>query len=94
MEVKKVNNNNSAISKQEKKRVLYCVIQSNAICATMFLNITSFYPLYAQQTFGKQMTTTKIAIAMSAFELSGIIASPFVPSLLAKIGRKNAVLVS
>lgn len=80
-------------SENDKWYMLVCVIASNFICGTLYLNITSFYPLYCENNYKDYINTTMIAVAMSSFELSGVIFSPLHAATVSVMGRKNAILI-
>lgn len=78
----------------DKKMILASIIQSNIIDATLYLNIVSFFPLYANFKFGDKISTGEIAVAVTAFEFAGILLTPIIIKIISKIGRKNCILIS
>jgi len=73
--------------------MLCCIMVSNVLCGMLYLNITSFYPLFTIDNYGENISVAMIAFAMCSFELSGFIFSPVHAATISKMGRKNAILI-
>ena len=70
------------------------ILFSLVVCGTMYFNVMAFLPLYVSETFGNdQISTTMVSVCMSMFEVAGIICSPISPFIMAKIGKKRALIV-
>lgn len=82
------------ITEDEKRTMLRAIVVSNMISATLFLNMLSFYPLYAAKTFGDSIGAPRVAVAITAFDVAGIVFTPLLVKLLGKIGRKNGILLA
>ena len=74
--------------------MLKAIVLSNMVSATLFLNILSFYPLYVADTFADSITATRVAVAITAFDVAGIALTPVLVALLGRIGRKNGILLA
>lgn len=69
-------------------------MQSTIICGTLYLNISSFYPLYVERTFGLEtINSTMIAVAIAMFEFAGFVSNPIHAHTISKVGRKNSILI-
>lgn len=69
-------------------------LTSQALIATGWLNITSFYPLYVEKMFGRDNINSKmVSIAMNAAEVAGIVGSPLHGPLISAVGQKNAITI-
>jgi MFS family permease len=69
-------------------------MQSTIICGTLYLNISSFYPLYVERTFGLDtINSTMIAVAIAMFEFGGFVSNPIHAHTISKVGRKNSILI-
>jgi hypothetical protein len=83
----------SGLNPKEKKALVYSILFTNMVCGTLYLNIVSFYPLYAEKMFPDYMTSTLVAVAMNTFELAGVVSTPIHAVSISKIGRKNSILI-
>jgi len=45
----------------------YTIFAAMLVVGTLYLNISSFYPTYAQKEYGAEMNTLRIALALTAF---------------------------
>ena len=61
-------------------------------CGTLYLNIVSFYPLFVDKHYSKNINTFMVSIAMSAFQFAGVICTPIHAITIGIMGRKNAML--
>ena len=82
------------LTDKEKSKLLVALCLSQTFQMALYLNISSFYPLYVSGTFPQDYNTTMIAIAISAFDLAGVVFSPLHIGLIGKLGRKNALLIA
>ena len=57
----------TALTEDEKKKMLFCILISNMICGTMILNISSFYPLFVEINYGDYITPSMTAFALGCF---------------------------
>jgi MFS family permease len=71
----------------------YCIFASMLACGTLYLNITSFFPLFVQKRFGDQINTVVIAITLTSFNFAGVVCSPIHAVTISKMGRKNALMI-
>ena len=76
-----------------KLRMVYSIFASMLVCGTLYLNISSFYPLYVSVTYGDQISTVLIACTLCCFNLAGVVCTPIHAITIGKMGRKNALLV-
>lgn len=76
-----------------KARMAYCIFASMLACGTLYLNITSFFPLFVQTQFGTHINTVVIAITLSSFNFAGVVCSPIHAVTISKMGRKNALII-
>lgn len=53
--------------------------------------MSAFYPNYVDNKYGENISSTMIAMAMSAFEFASMISTITHPKLIRKLGRKNSV---
>ena len=83
----------SGLNPKEKKALVYPILFTQMVCGTLYLNIVSFYPLYAEQKFPGYMTSTLVAVAMNTFELAGVLSTPIHAVSISKMGRKNSILI-
>ena len=70
--------------------IVSCLVQ-RIVCGTLYLSVTSFFPLYVGIHF-PEINATLISICMTAFEFSGCLFGPFHPVTMTKIGRKNSII--
>lgn len=73
--------------------MVYSIFASMLVCGTLYLNISSFYPLYVNDNYGKQISTVTIACTLTCFNLAGVVCTPIHAMTISKMGRKNALLV-
>ena len=57
----------SPLTPLQKSRLIKCIIGSQVVCGTLYLNIVSFYPLFVNEHYNNKISTTMVSIAMSAF---------------------------
>ena len=63
------------------------------VCGTQYLNVMSFFPLFVEQNYDKEISTSMVSICMSCFEISAILTSPIIGNSIQKTGRKNALVI-
>ena len=69
---------------------IFCI--SQVVLATGWLNVTAFYPLYVDKTFGKEIINSKMtSIAMCSAELAGVVLAPLHAIVIPAVGKKNAI---
>ena len=86
----------NAIKEQEEKaklRMVYSIFLSMLVCGTLYLNISSFFPLYVNSVYGDQISTVMIACTLCCFNLAGVVCTPIHAITISRMGRKNALLV-
>lgn len=83
----------AASEARAKAHMAYCIFASMLACGTLYLNITSFFPLFVQKQFGDQINTVVIAITLSSFNFAGVVCSPIHAVTISKMGRKNALMI-
>ena len=82
------------LTESEKKTLVNTLLFSMLCCGTVYLNVMSFFPLYVKENFGEdKISSTMVSVAMSSFELAGIITAPINAGLISKIGRKTAIVI-
>jgi predicted MFS family arabinose efflux permease len=73
--------------------MVYCILTSMVVCGTLYLSITSFYPLYTDGKYGKKISTVTISFTLVCFNLAGVVCTPIHAITIGKMGRKNALLI-
>ena len=75
--------------------MLVAVLFGQIVCGTLYLNISSFYPLYVENIheFDANIDATMVAVALCAFEVAGILCTPLIPKILGYFGRKYAIML-
>ena len=63
------------------------------VCGTLYLNISSFYPLYVNVKYKGKISTVMIACTLCCFNLAGVVCTPIHAITISRMGRKNALLV-
>lgn len=63
------------------------------VCGTLYLNISSFYPVFVNKKYGDKINTIQIAMALACFNLAGVVCAPVHAITIRMMGRKNAILV-
>ena len=81
------------IEEREKLRMVYSIFASMLVCGTLYLNISSFYPIFVADKYGDKINTLMIACALCCFNFAGVVCSPIHAVTISKMGRKNAMLV-
>jgi len=73
--------------------MVYSIFLSMLVCGTLYLNISSFFPLYVNSVYGDKISTVMIACTLCCFNLAGVVCSPIHAITISRMGRKNALLV-
>ena len=61
--------------------------------STLYLNVSSFFPLFVEEHYNEKITTTMVAVILSTFEATAMLSAPINARLISKMGRKNAIIV-
>ena len=81
------------IEEREKLRMVYSIFASMLVCGTLYLNISSFYPIFVADKFEGEISTLMIACALCCFNFAGVVCSPIHAVTISMMGRKNAMLI-
>ena len=73
--------------------MVYSIFASMMVCGTLYLNISSFYPLFVKKKYGDEISTVVIACTLCCFNLAGVVCTPIHAVTISRMGRKNALLV-
>ena len=73
--------------------MIVVILLSEIMCTMIIVNIQSFYPLYVTQRFGQYISPSMVAIAMSCFEVAGVLFTPVHAYSISKMGRKNSMII-
>jgi MFS family permease len=90
---KSTKNSTPLLSEREKKFLITTILFSLMCCGTIYLNIISFFPLYARENFPEKISLTMVSVCLSTFELAGVITSPINAIMISKIGRKTSLIL-
>ena len=65
------------LENQGKKQMMaLSIFLSMLVCGTLYLNITSFFPLFVKDKYGDSIGTVLIACTLTCFNLAGVVCSP------------------
>ncbi len=81
------------IHNKKKKVMLACILFCEFTCSTLYLNISSFFPLFVNKNFGTHINSLMVAISLCAFELSGFVTTPLIPIIINRTGRKWSMVM-
>ena len=79
------------LTPSERSKLLFAVLFGQVVCGTLYLNISSFYPLHVAEHFEEQINAIMVAVALSAFEVAGIMCTPLIPKIMGCLGRKYSI---
>eukprot|EP00347_Sterkiella_histriomuscorum_P003211 403365165 len=82
----------SDTNKKMRKNVLFSCLFSLMMINTLFLNVENILPTWIPDHF-PALHAIQISFILSAFEISGLIFSPFIGKNLNAVGRKNTILI-
>ena len=70
-----------------------CVLVTNFLCGTQYLNIASFFPNFVKKSYPETITETMTAFCLTSNQLAAMLTFKIHQISISKIGRKNAVLL-
>jgi MFS family permease len=79
------------LDKAEKTKLLTCIMTSQVVCGTLYLSISSFFPLFVEAHY-PMISSTMVSICMSSFEVAGVLFTPVHAITISKMGRKNSII--
>lgn len=81
----------SNVSPAEKKKTLIALLLALGILQTLYMNLASFLPLFAEEEFF-WVDESKIGLILAMFQVAYLIMAPIVGQNLQRFGRKNMIL--
>ena len=81
----------SGVSPAEKRKTLTALLLALGILQTLYMNLASFLPLFAEEEFF-WVDESKIGLILAMFQVAYLIMAPIVGQNLQRFGRKNMIL--
>ena len=82
---------NNVLDKSQKNKLLTCIMTSQVVCGTLYLSISSFFPLFVEAHY-PMINSSMVSICMSSFEVAGVLFTPVHAITISKMGRKNSIV--